>query len=221
MESDDPMFNTDPPRRADLPTGAQLARSTAIAAAVAAALLVFVVLPSEYAIDPTGAGRALGLTRMGEIKMQLAAEAAAEAEATAAAASRAGAGEAMPPELPVSAPAANEAGAAAAPEVGRTDEVRFSLTPGQGAEYKLVMRHRARAQFSWSTDGAPINVDAHGSAPGQRVSYGIIRGITGNQGELVAAFDGDHGWFFRNRSAADVTVTLRTEGDYAELKKVL
>ena len=69
------MYNTDMPPRAELPTSGQLLRSTLIAAGVAAALLVTVVLPAEYNIDPTGAGRALGLTEMGEIKTQLAREA--------------------------------------------------------------------------------------------------------------------------------------------------
>ena len=69
------MYNTDMPSRAELPSSAQLLRSTLIAAGVAAALLVTVVLPAEYNIDPTGAGRALGLTEMGEIKTQLAREA--------------------------------------------------------------------------------------------------------------------------------------------------
>ena len=36
------------------------------------ALLVTMVLPAEYGIDPTGVGRVLGLTEMGEIKQQLA-----------------------------------------------------------------------------------------------------------------------------------------------------
>lgn len=80
------MYNTDLPRRADLPTSAQLLRSTVIAAAAAAAILVTIVLPSEYAVDPTGVGRVLGLTQMGEIKVQLAGE-AAQAEAALAAAS--------------------------------------------------------------------------------------------------------------------------------------
>lgn len=30
-----------------------------------------------------------------------------------------------------------------------------------------------------------------------------------------------HGWFWRNRSNADVTVTLKTNGDYASIKRVL
>jgi hypothetical protein len=61
----------------ELPSSRTLLRSTLLALAVAAALLVTVVLPAEYAIDPTGIGRVLGLTRMGEIKVSLAREAAA------------------------------------------------------------------------------------------------------------------------------------------------
>jgi len=64
----------------------QMLRSALIALGVAVLLLVTVVLPAEYGIDPTGVGRVLGLTRMGEIKVRLAKEAAADAAADAAAA---------------------------------------------------------------------------------------------------------------------------------------
>jgi hypothetical protein len=69
------MYNTDIPTRAELPTTKQLLRSNAIAIVAAAGILVTIVLPAEYAIDPTGIGRALQLTEMGEIKTQLAHEA--------------------------------------------------------------------------------------------------------------------------------------------------
>jgi len=69
------MYNTDIPNREELPSTAKLVRSTIIAAIVALVLLVTVVMPAEYALDPTGAGRLLGLTEMGEIKEQLAEEA--------------------------------------------------------------------------------------------------------------------------------------------------
>ncbi|MGY0522881.1 transmembrane anchor protein, partial [Pseudomonas aeruginosa] len=72
------MFNTKLPTLNELPSTAQLLRSTIIAAIIACALLVTVVMPSEYAIDPTGVGRALGLTQMGEVKIQLAEEARAD-----------------------------------------------------------------------------------------------------------------------------------------------
>lgn len=75
------MYNSNIPTQAELPTSAQLLRSTIIAIVTAALLLVTVVLPSEYAIDPTGIGKLLGLTEMGEIKAQLAEEAEADAKA--------------------------------------------------------------------------------------------------------------------------------------------
>ncbi|HEU0076657.1 MAG TPA: hypothetical protein VFQ76_03350, partial [Longimicrobiaceae bacterium] len=55
------------PPKNELPSSRALLRSTAIAAATAAVLLVTVVLPAEYGVDPTGVGRVLGLTEMGEI----------------------------------------------------------------------------------------------------------------------------------------------------------
>ncbi len=72
------MYNTDFPERADLPTTSRLVRSTIIAGVAAIAILIAVVLPAEYGVDPTRIGRVLGLTEMVEIKMQLAEEAAAE-----------------------------------------------------------------------------------------------------------------------------------------------
>ena len=73
------MYNTDTPARAELPSSKQLVRSTILTAISAVVLLVAVVLPAEYGIDPTGIGRVLRMTEMGEIKQQLAAEAAAAA----------------------------------------------------------------------------------------------------------------------------------------------
>ena len=77
-----PASSTPPP---ELPSSRALIRSTLAALAVAVVLLLTTVLPAEYGIDPTGAGRVLGLTHMGEIKVRLAREAAADAAADAAA----------------------------------------------------------------------------------------------------------------------------------------
>lgn len=71
--------------RATLPSSAQLLRSTVLALIVAAILLVTCILPAEYGVDPTGIGRMIGLTQMGETKRALAEEAAAAAEASEAA----------------------------------------------------------------------------------------------------------------------------------------
>ena len=62
------MFNTPLPTVNELPSTRKLLRSTVIAILVAAGLLVTVVMPSEYAIDPTGLGRALGADPDGRIE---------------------------------------------------------------------------------------------------------------------------------------------------------
>lgn len=222
------MYNTDLPTRAELPTSAQLIRSTVIAAVSAVVLLLTVVLPAEYAIDPTGIGRVLGLTEMGEIKARLAQEAAEDAAAkvpapaAAAPAATVVPADAAPAAAPVSAPA----GAAPAPQSSVApapvwrDERTFTLAPGQGTEIKLRMNQGDRALYAWRVEGGVVNYDTHGDAPGRSISYVKGRGVAQDEGELVAAFSGQHGWFWRNRGAADVTVVLRTGGAYSRLERV-
>lgn len=74
------MHNAPKPKLEDLPSRTQLRRSSIIAGIGALAIGVMVYMPAELGRDPTGVGSLLGLTEMGEIKQQLAAEAAADAE---------------------------------------------------------------------------------------------------------------------------------------------
>lgn len=252
------MYNTDFPSKADLPTTDRLVRSTVIAGVSALAILVTIVLPSEYGIDPTGFGRLTGLATMGQIKMQLAEEAAAEEALSAAVAS----GAAIPNPAPAPAedtrqlaarvdaleslimelqstqpttvmqaevaPAPAELSAAPAPIEPPApvaaplwrDEVTFTLTPMQGAEYKLVMQAGAVATYEFVIDGGVINFDAHGEGEGQSLTYEEGRGVANDAGELIPPVSGTHGWFFRNRGSEDVVVTLRTGGNYQELRKL-
>lgn len=124
----------------------------------------------------------------------------------------------------VAAPAAPEAlETAAAPlepaaPVWR-DEVTYTLAPTEGIEVKLVMEEGATAEFEWTANGAVLNHDTHGDGGGESVTYEQGRGVPGEQGELVAAFTGNHGWFWRNRTSEPVTFTLRTRGDYSEMRR--
>lgn len=214
------MFNSQMPDISDLPTSRQLVRSTLIAAGAAAAILVGIVLPSEYGVDPTGIGRVLGLTKMGEIKVQLAQEAAADE----AAGVRAAAAPAQGPTAPARSAAAVQP--ASAPSEGganaRNDVMRVALAPGEAAEVKVTADKGARIVFDWSVEGGHANYDTHGDAPGISYhGYGKGRESTGERGELVAAFDGSHGWFWRNRSGAPVTIVVRTSGAYSAIRRVV
>ena len=211
------MYNTDMPKRAELPTTKQLVRSTLIALVTAIVLLVVVILPAEYAIDPTGAGKVLGLTKMGEIKEQLAQE-AAEDLAKSNKVAIALAVENKPVDVVKTAPVI------ATPTVTEPvwrDKIMLTLKPGQGAEVKLVMQKGQVAQFEWTSKGGPVNYDAHGDGNGKSISYEKGRGVPKDEGTLEAAFTGNHGWFFRNRNDKTIMVILRTNGEYAEMKRVL
>ena len=220
------MYNSETPLRAELPTSKQLTRSTVLAAVCAAALLATVVLPAEYGIDPTGAGRLLGLTEMGEIKTRLAKE--AQADAAPAAADAAASATSMPPAAspaPTTKPApVNEAAAAPAEKataaVKWRDEMTITLSPGEGSEVKMRMKEGERAVFAWSVQGGVVNFDAHGDGGGRSISYEKGRSVPADEGDMVAAFTGNHGWFWRNRGEDKVTLVLRTSGDYADLKRL-
>jgi hypothetical protein len=238
-----------------------LIRSTLIAASAAGAVLVLFWLPAEYGIDPTGVGGLTGLTEMGEIKQQLAAEAEADAQAAAvvttspppqaaaaapeiiarldqidaqlaAISALIGTGpspeetatvaplaaDPAPDEVAPAAPDPVEAAVAEAAVPEWRDEVSYTLNPGEGIEVKLAMEAGQVARFFWTANGGAVNFDLHGDGGGQNLSYEQGRAVPEQTGELVAAFTGNHGWFWRNRSEAPVTVTLRTGGEYGEMK---
>ena len=69
------MYNSNIPSDRELPSSQKLIKSTIFAGVVAAILLITTVLPAEYGIDPTGIGNAIGLKKMGEIKVSLEKEA--------------------------------------------------------------------------------------------------------------------------------------------------
>lgn len=125
--------------------------------------------------------------------------------------------ETAPEAAPAETTAAVEAAVAEATSEWR-DEVSYTLAPGEGIEVKLVMQEGQTARFFWTANGAVVNYDTHGDGSGQKLSYEQGRGVPEQEGELTAAFTGNHGWFWRNRTDAPVTVTLQTAGDYAEMK---
>ncbi|MDP1841558.1 MAG: transmembrane anchor protein [Reyranella sp.] len=233
------MFNAEIPPRAELPSTAQLVKSTVIAALAAVAILVTIVLPAEYAIDPTGIGRALQLTDMGAIKKQLAIEAEADRRQQSAPAQpdRRSSLPALVVGLLVSpaaahpnhdsddevAPQPTPSGAVAqAAPAAKSDETMITLKSGEGVEYKLTMQSGAKVQYSWKTDGGKVNYDMHGTSKtgGKETSYRKGSGVASDTGVLTAGSDGGHGWFWRNRGSGDVTIILKTSGDYSDIRKM-
>ena len=204
------MFNTNVPEDHELPSTKRLLKSTAWAAIVAIILLVTVVMPAEYGIDPTGIGNAIGIKRMGEIKVSLAQEAAADqaADAQAALAAPTSSNAPSPPTITDN-------------NAPQKHETIITLTPDEGTEVKVAMNKGGKVQYTWSTDGEKASFDVHADSKALGINYhGYSKGSEQTkQGEIEAAFDGSHGWFWRNRTSKNMIITLQTSGQYTDIKR--
>lgn len=184
------------PTPGELPTARQLNRATAIAAGIAAVLLVAVVLPAEFGIDPLRTGRLLGLTEMGEMKsVANASDTAVEAEGDLT----------LDPE-----PALTYS--------LQSGEQSVTLAAGEGREVKAKMQAGGEFDYQWATNGPTVHYELHGEPDGARngeyTSYDI--GVSaGKQGKFRAPFAGTQGWYWRNDTKQTVTVTVKAEGTWA------
>jgi hypothetical protein len=209
------MYNSNIPSERELPSTAKLIKSTIIAIVTALVLLVTVVMPSEYGVDPVGFGEMTGLKRMGEIKVSLAEEAAADLEkqnqVTEDFAEPTTVVSKVEPEV---ATAKNE-------RLTQDHEITFTLAPDEGTEVKVTMTKGSKVAYNWKTDGGKANFDVHGDSKSLKINYhpyykgsDVMR-----EGILEAAFDGSHGWFWRNRTKEPLTITIKTNGEYSEIKR--
>jgi hypothetical protein len=187
---------------------------TGISALIAGALLIAVVLPAEYDLDPTGIGAGLGIKGMSP-----AAEEEAHAEPSVS----------DPSSLSLAAEPIPQASQGVADATSlwardtpyRSDELSLTLAPNEGAEIKALMKAGERFVFTWTASGGLVNFDLHGepltAKSNEFTSYLKGRSAADGHGAFVAPFDGTHGWFWRNRGTHPVTISVKTSGFYEKL----
>lgn len=190
-----------------------LLRGCGIAAIVAALILTVAVLPAEYGIDPTGAGRALGLTSLYS-KTPVPAPLAAGPAVPA------------PTGSTVSAPGEVRALTVASKQTVpyRSDTREVTLAPGKGLEVKTHLAKGATLIFSWkTTKGELVNHDFHGEPVNAQndefESFILEDNVAQSSGALIAPFTGVHGWYWKNKTDAPVTVVLHASGFYTDMFK--
>jgi hypothetical protein len=159
-----------------------------MAAATAAIVLVVAVLPAEYGVDITGAGRTLGLLDL------YAAEGAITESLTPA------------PEGPVFARA----------ERFSTDRRTFTIGAYGTLEFKYALDEHAAMIYEW-TASAPVGFDFHtepATNPDASESFEKGEASTG-RGAYVAPYSGIHGWYWKNNTEEDVSLTLLASGFFS------
>ena len=105
----------------------------------------------------------------------------------------------------------------------RKERLELTLAPKEGKEIKLTLNKVERARYVWYTDGAAANFDGHSDSVKHKIDYkSWQKGRSQREeGELVAEFDGKHGWFWRNRTSKPMTITLQVEGEHSEIDEVI
>jgi len=172
----------------------RIAVAAGVALLVAGLLLVTVILPAEFAVDPLGVGAKLGLLDLGAVGKQVAA-------LNATSTTRGGQTSLIVPQ-----------------EKGFNHEtVDFSLEPHGSIEYKYRLDKGQPLLFSWTATG-PVTYEFHAEPDGAPRGYaqtyekGAER-LTAS-GTLTTPFPGIHGWYWENKSDQPVTLTLSSAGFY-------
>lgn len=192
----------------------ELLRGTIVAAIVAAIVLTVAVLPAEYGIDPTGAGAAMGLTKLHTPVAAIAQNTDAAPVAPA------------PGGSTVSAPGEQRAlTISSKPTVAyRADDMEITLAAGKGVEVKTHLAKGATLIYAWKTKSAEkVNHDFHGEPVNAKEnefeSFILEDGVSESKGTLIAPFTGVHGWYWKNKTDAPVTVVLKASGFYTDIFK--
>jgi hypothetical protein len=193
------------------PSSKTLLKSTAISIVAAIVILVLVVLPAEYGIDPTGIGGAAGLTQLNDgptVTIEITDviggnELIREVEIP-------GFGEPTP--LP------NPSVFQDQEEPPQSVTMEITIPAEAETEVKMVMKEGKVAVYSWAVDQGDIYVDFHGHdasfGPDFFVRYKEQQEGAGGNGSLTAPFSGEHGWYWLNYNEFDVVVTLTITGYY-------
>jgi hypothetical protein len=172
----------------------RLALAAGAALLAAGLILVAVVLPAEYGVDPLGTGRRLGLTAMSDVQKSLDAFTATRAGTTPGA-------------------------AVVAPQdrAYQNETVAFMLGPGESIEYKYRLDKGEALLYSWKASGR-VNYEFHaepdGAPQGYAETYDKQQARVEASGTLSAPFSGIHGWYWENAGNTAVTVTLTAAGFY-------
>jgi hypothetical protein len=158
----------------------------------AAALLVTIVLPAEYGLDPLGTGKVLGLTAL------------------------------RPTAAPVAPPTGDALAPTDIgpidlyPAAFNVDSREFVLGPYEYVEYKYHLAQDAIMLFSWAaTDG--VLHDFHGDRDGAPADAAESYDTEPRQradGAFTAPFSGIHGWYWENPGGDTIRVRVTTTGFY-------
>jgi hypothetical protein len=174
-----------------VPSMGALAKATIIALVAAAVILVTLVLPAEYGIDPLGTGETTGLIEL------------SRAQPPPIVASESGPIRPQPADYKI------DTRQFTLEPFGGYVEYKYELEPGAAMVYTWTATGVVNFDFHTEPDGLPPSA-----------SDSFERGTASEgRGSYVAPYAGIHGWFWENDEEDPVTVTVTTAGFYTGAKE--
>ena len=200
----------------------QLIISSIAALVIGVLLTLFIVLPAERGSDPTGFGEATGLSELAsEERSADTTTVVVDANALYISVDPATA------EIPLddwerALPVLDGENIRTREGKFKTDVVEVTI-PGDGkVEYKAILDQGEPLLYSWSATG-DVYYDFHAHEaegnPDFFTRYAEGEGQT-DSGSIVAPYQGQHGWFWLNLMAEEITVRLEVAGYYDEIIEI-
>lgn len=198
----------------------KIIKAIALSLVIGAIILVGAVLPAEYGIDPTGAGKVLGFSKLyipedTETSSNTFEGAVSNTYFPLIKLEKAGSDSSV--ERPIEAdnpPPAEQF-------EQKEDSVQVIVPAGKGVEFKINMLKYGTMKYEWTTTNREmLYFDFHGEVKQETevkdVYFESYTMANSNNmvGTFLAPYEGKHGWFFRNNSNTDVVVNLRLKGHY-------
>jgi hypothetical protein len=180
-----PPYPLDPqaPAAPEPPSRAKLLFATIFALLLAAAVLVAIVLPAEYGVDPFGTGERLGLIVLSD---PTAIDIPVREDGLTA----------QPAMYRIDRKVFEV-------EPGSFMEYKYRLEAGETMVYSWAASRLVRSEMHSEADGAPA---------GTAEFFEVLESATEAHGSYVAPFPGDHGWYWLNEHDVAVTITLYAAG---------
>lgn len=158
----------------------------------ATVILLTIVLPAEYNIDPLGIGEKLGLTVFSD------------------------------PDNTAKLNKLNKLKGSESQENFQRNTyspqvINVKVPAGRGVEYKFHMQQYQKLTYQWQTDNTALYFDLHGEPEGDTTGYFesyAIATLKSMEGSFTAPFTGVHGWYWKNTSDQPVNVQLTVKGDF-------
>jgi hypothetical protein len=105
----------------------------------------------------------------------------------------------------------------------KSESLTITIDLDESVELKALMQQGDAIAFRWSTDGGEVYYDFHAHdeafGPGFFSRYDEGEG-TSRAGAIMAAYTGQHGWYWLNIADGPTTVTLEVSGFYDEIIEI-